>query len=107
MKRGVIHWDVDTQHVFTHPQGTLYAKGAELIKPRLAQPTAYARGKGIPIVVKYAIDGMIDLGIPTILLVLDSTAAIVTDAVQPLVKGGHREGVRVVASDQIVCGSIV
>jgi nicotinamidase/pyrazinamidase len=213
MKHNVIYWDVDTQHDFMDPDGKLYVKGAELIKPKLAKLTAYAHRNGIQIVassddhelehaeisanpdyketfpphcmrgtrgaekipettlkspmviepvafphetlvrqlsahtgdvlirkhrfdvfsnpntrsvieawdptviviygvtldycVKYAIDGMIDLGIPTILLVLDATKPIVPEAVEPLVKGWHREGVRIVTTDEMVCGPIV
>jgi nicotinamidase/pyrazinamidase len=213
MKHEVIYWDVDTQHDFMDPDGKLYVKGAELIKPKLAKLTAYAHEKKISIVassddhelehaeisanpdyketfpphcmrgtrgaekipettllspmiiepvaiphetlvrqlsahtgdvlirkhrfdvfsnpntrsvieawdptviviygvtldycVKYAIDGMIDFGIPTILLVLDATKPIVAEAVQPLLEEWHREGVRLVDTDQMVCGPIV
>ena len=57
--------------------------------------------------VKYAIDGLIDFGIPTILLVLDATKPIVPESVETLLQGWQKEGVRVVSTDQIVCGSIV
>jgi nicotinamidase/pyrazinamidase len=213
MKHEVIYWDVDTQHDFMDPDGRLYVKDAELIKPRLEKLTAYAHSNGIQIVassddhqlehaeisanpdyretfpphcmrgtkgaekipettlrspmviepvaiphetlvrqlsahtgdvlirkhrfdvfsnpntrsvieawdptaiviygvsldycVKYAIDGMIDIGIPTILLVLDATKPIVAEAVEPLLKRWHREGVQLVNTDQMVCGPIV
>ncbi|HMI58856.1 MAG TPA: isochorismatase family protein [Gemmatimonadaceae bacterium] len=213
MKHEVIYWDVDTQHDFMDPDGKLYVKDAELIKPKLAQLTRYAHEHGIQIVassddheleheeisatpdfketfpphcmrgtkgaekiaettlvsplviepveiahetlvrqlsahkgdvlirkhrfdvfsnpntrsvieawdptviviygvtldycVKYAIEGMIDVGIPTILLVLDATKPIVPDAVQPLLTKWHKEGVMVVSTDQMVCGPIV
>lgn len=213
MKHEVIYWDVDTQHDFMDPDGKLYVKDAELIKPKLAQLTQYAHEHGIQIVassddheleheeisatpdyketfpphcmrgtkgaekiaettlvsplviepvaiahealvrqlsshkgdvlirkhrfdvfsnpntrsvieawdptviviygvtldycVKYAIDGMIDIGVPTILLVLDATKPIAPEAVQPLLDGWHKEGVSIVSTDQLVCGPIV
>lgn len=213
MKHEVIYWDVDTQHDFMDPDGKLYVKDAELIKPKLAQLTQYAHEHGIQIVassddheleheeisatpdyketfpphcmrgtkgaekiaettlvsplviepvaiahealvrqlsshkgdvlirkhrfdvfsnpntrsvieawdptviviygvtldycVKYAIDGMIDIGVPTILLVLDVTKPIAPEAVQPLLDGWHKEGVSIVSTDQLVCGPIV
>lgn len=57
--------------------------------------------------VKYAIDGMIDIGVPTILLVLDATKPIVPEAIEPLVKGWRREGVSLIDTDQLICGPIV
>jgi nicotinamidase/pyrazinamidase len=213
MKHTAIFWDVDTQHDFMDPDGKLYVKGAELIKPKLAQLTAYAHTNGIQIIassddheleheeisatpdfektfpphcmrgtegamkipetalespmviepvpiahetlvrqlsthkgdvlirkhrfdvfsnpntrsvieawdpttiviygvtldycVKYAIDGMIDIGVPMILLVLDATKPIVPEAVEPLLKRWHQEGVSVVTTDKMVCGSIL
>ena len=50
MKHPVIFWDVDTQHDFMDPDGKLYVKGAELIKPKLEQLTQYAHARGIQIV---------------------------------------------------------
>jgi len=213
MKRPVIFWDVDTQHDFMDPAGTLYVKGAELIKPKLAQLTEYAHVHGISIVasaddhelehpeisstpdfketfpphcmrgtpgaekiaetslvspmviepqalphetlvrklsthvgdvllrkhrfdvfsnpntasvieawdpteiviygvtldycVKYALDGMIEMGIPTIHLVLDATKSIVPEAVDALVAGWKQQDVRIVTTDDVVCGRIV
>jgi nicotinamidase/pyrazinamidase len=213
MKRSVIFWDVDTQHDFMDPDGKLYVKGAELIKPKLEQLTKYAHARGIQIVassddhelehaeisatpdfretfpphcmrgtkgaekipetalvsplmiepeailheqlvrklsshegdvlirkhrfdvfsnsntaavieawdpteivvygvtldycVRYAIDGMIDVGIPTIHLVLDATKPIVVSAVDALVAGWKAQDVRIVTTDDVVCGRIV
>lgn len=213
MKQPVIFWDVDTQHDFMDPDGKLYVKGAELIKPKLEQLTKYAHAAGIRIVassddhqlehaeisatpdfketfpphcmrgtkgaekipetalesplviepeaiphealvrklysheadvllrkhrfdvfsnpnavtvieawdpteivvygvtldycVRYAIDGMIDIGIPTIHLVLDATKPIVPSAVDALVAGWKAQDVRVVTTDDVVCGRIV
>jgi nicotinamidase/pyrazinamidase len=213
MKQPVIFWDVDTQHDFIDPDGTLYVQGAELIKPKLAQLTEYAHAKGIRIVassddhevehaeisatpdykttfpqhcmrgthgaqkiaetslvapmviepvaiphetlvralsshggdvllrkhrfdvfsnpntttvieawdptdiviygvtldycVKYALDGLIDMGIPTIHLVLDATKPIVPGAVDALVAGWKKQDVRIVTTDDVVCGRIV
>ena len=50
MKHPVIFWDVDTQHDFMDPDGKLYVKDAELIKPKLEQLTRYAHAQGIQIV---------------------------------------------------------
>jgi nicotinamidase/pyrazinamidase len=213
MKRPVIFWDVDTQHDFMDPDGALYVKGAELIKPKLGQLTEYAHAHGIPIVassddhelehaeisaapdyretfpphcmretrgaekiaetalvspmiiepapvphealvrklsthagdvllrkhrfdvfsnpnaatvieawdpteiviygvtldycVKYALDGLIDVGIPTIHLVLDATKPIVPEAVDALVAGWKQQEVRIATTDDVVCGRIV
>ncbi len=213
MKRPVIFWDVDTQHDFMDPDGTLSVKGAELITPKLAQLTQYAHRKGIPIVassddhllehaeisatpdfsetfpphcmrgttgaekipetalispliiepapiahealvrqlsshqgdvlirkhrfdvfsnpntrtvieawdpteiviygvtldycVKYAIDGLIDIGIPSIALVLDATKPIVERAVEALVGGWVKQDVRIVSTHDVVTGRIV
>jgi nicotinamidase/pyrazinamidase len=57
--------------------------------------------------VKYALDGMIELGIPTIHLVLDATKPIVPDAVDALVAGWTQQDVRIVTTDDVVCGRIV
>jgi nicotinamidase/pyrazinamidase len=213
MKREVIFWDVDTQHDFMDPDGKLYVKGAELIKPKLEALTNYAHAHGIPIVassddhelehaeisatpdyretfpphcmrgthgaekipettllspmviepvaiphetlvrqlsshagdvlirkhrfdvfsnpntrsvieawdptviviygvtldycVKYAIDGMIDIGVPSIYLVLDATKPIVHEAVDALVSGWKKQDVRILTTDDVVCGWIV
>lgn len=213
MKHPVIFWDVDTQHDFMDPDGKLYVKGAELIKPKLAQLTQYAHAHGIQIVassddhqlehaeisstpdfsetfpphcmrgttgaekipetalvspliiepapighetlvrqlssyegdvllrkhrfdvfsnpntgtvieawdpteiviygvtldycVRYALDGLIDVGIPIIHLVLDATKPIVASAVDALVGGWVKQDVRIVTTDDVVCGRIV
>jgi nicotinamidase/pyrazinamidase len=57
--------------------------------------------------VKYALDGLIDLGIPTIHLVLDATKPIVPGAVDALVEGWKQQDVRIVTTDDVVCGRIV
>ena len=57
--------------------------------------------------VKYAIDGLIDVGIPTIHLVLDATKPIVPEAVDALVAGWKQQDVRIVTTDDVVCGRIV
>jgi nicotinamidase/pyrazinamidase len=213
MKHPVIFWDVDTQHDFMDPDGKLYVKGAERIKPRLEQLTSYAHAHGIQIVassddhelahaeisatpdfretfpphcmrgtkgaekipetqlespmviepvaiphetlvrqlashetdvllrkhrfdvfsnpntttvieawdpteivlygvtldycVRYALDGLIDLGIPTIHLVLDATTPIVPESVDALVRKWEEQDVRVVTTEDVVCGRIV
>jgi nicotinamidase-related amidase len=57
--------------------------------------------------VRYALDGMIEMGIPTIHLVLDATKPIVPEAVEPLVKRWKEQDVRIVSTDDVVCGRIV
>jgi nicotinamidase/pyrazinamidase len=57
--------------------------------------------------VRYALDGLIDLGIPTIHLVLDATKPIVADAVEPLLAKWKNQDVRIVTTDDVVCGRIV
>ena len=57
--------------------------------------------------VRYAIDGLIDVGIPTIHLVLDATKPIVPEAVDVLVAGWKQQDVRIVTTDDVVCGRIV
>jgi nicotinamidase/pyrazinamidase len=57
--------------------------------------------------VRYALDGLIDVGIPTIYLVLDATRPIVESSVEVLVAGWKKQDVRVVTTDDVVCGRIV
>lgn len=57
--------------------------------------------------VRYALDGLIDVGIPTIHLVLDATRPIVESSVEALVAGWKKQDVRVVTTDDVVCGRIV
>ena len=49
----------------------------------------------------------IDVGIPTIHLVLDATKPIVPDAVDALVAKWKKQDVRIVTTDDVVCGRIV
>ena len=57
--------------------------------------------------VRYAIDGMIELGVPTIDSVLDATKPIVPEAVDSLVAKWKEQDVRIVTTDDVVCGRIV
>ena len=57
--------------------------------------------------VRYALDGLIDVGIPTIHLVLDATKPIVPEAVDALVAKWKKQDVRIVTTDDVVCGRIV
>ena len=57
--------------------------------------------------VRYALDGLIDVGIPTIHLVLDATKPIVPDAVDALVAKWKKQDVRIVTTEDVVCGRIV
>jgi len=44
-----IFWDVDTQHDFVMPDGTMYIQGAETILPNLKVLTCFARERGVPL----------------------------------------------------------
>jgi len=57
--------------------------------------------------VRYALDGLIDIGIPTIHLVLDATKPIVESSAEALVSGWKKQDVRIVTTDDVVCGRIV
>jgi nicotinamidase/pyrazinamidase len=57
--------------------------------------------------VRYAIDGLIELGIPTIHLVLDATTPIVPESVDSLVLRWKEQDVRIATTDDVVCGRIV
>jgi nicotinamidase/pyrazinamidase len=46
----VAFWDVDTQNVFMLPDGKMYVKGAEKIRPALRRLYAFARKAKIPVV---------------------------------------------------------
>ncbi len=46
----VAFWDVDTQNDFMLPQGKMYVKGAEKIRPALRKLYAFARRANIPVV---------------------------------------------------------
>ena len=45
-----IFWNTDTQRDFINPDGALYVKDAELIKPRLKEITEFARKEQITVV---------------------------------------------------------
>ena len=64
-------------------------------------------GVALDFCVRFAIDGLIDLGIPTIHLVLDATKPIVEADVAGLVAGWEKQDVRIVTTDDVVCGRIV
>lgn len=57
--------------------------------------------------VRYAIEGMIAAGVPTIYLVLDATKPIVDASVAPLVDAWREQDVRIVTTDDVVCGRVV
>ena len=57
--------------------------------------------------VRYALDGLIDVGVPTIHLVLDATKPIAPDAVDALVEKWKKQDVRIVTTDDVVCGRVV
>ena len=64
-------------------------------------------GVALDFCVRYALDGLIDVGIPTIYLVLDATKPIVEADVAKLVAGWKAQDVRIVSTDDVVCGRIV
>jgi nicotinamidase/pyrazinamidase len=64
-------------------------------------------GVALDFCVRFAIDGLIDVGIPMIHLVLDATRPIVETDVAGLVAGWKKQDVRVVSTDDVVCGRIV
>jgi len=47
--RGTVFWDVDTQHDFLMPGGSLYVQGAETILSNLKVLTSFAKERGIAI----------------------------------------------------------
>jgi nicotinamidase/pyrazinamidase len=64
-------------------------------------------GVALDVCDKYAIDGFIERGIPTIHLVLDATRAIHPDRTAALVDGWKKQDVRIVTTDDVVCGRVV
>ena len=46
----LVFWDVDTQRDFIHPEGKLYAPGAEKLIPNLKRISDYAHAHGIRVV---------------------------------------------------------
>lgn len=64
-------------------------------------------GVALDVCDKYAIDGFIERGVPTIHLVLDATRAIHAERSQELVEGWKRQDVRVVSTEDVVRGSVV
>ena len=64
-------------------------------------------GVALDVCDKYAIDGFIERGIPQIHLVLDATRAIHPERTVALVEGWKRQEVRVVTTEDVVCGRVV
>ena len=64
-------------------------------------------GVALDVCDKYAIDGFIERGIPQIHLVLDATRAIHPDRTVALVEGWKKQDVRVVTTEDVVCGRVV
>ena len=64
-------------------------------------------GVALDVCDKYAIDGFIERGIPTIHLVLDATRAIHPERTAALVEGWQKREVRVVTTEDVVCGRVV
>ena len=64
-------------------------------------------GVALDVCDKYAIDGFIAHGVPVIHLVLDATRAIHPERSAALVEGWKRQDVRVVTTDDVVCGRVV
>jgi nicotinamidase-related amidase len=49
-QRRYVFVDVDTQRDFLDPDGTLFIRGAEAIRPNLARLAAFAREHRIPVI---------------------------------------------------------
>ena len=64
-------------------------------------------GVALDVCDKYAIDGFIAHGVPVVHLVLDATRAIHPERSAALVEGWKRQEVRVVTTDDVVCGRVV
>jgi nicotinamidase/pyrazinamidase len=64
-------------------------------------------GVALDFCVRFALDGLIDVGIPTLHLVLDATKPIVEADVAGLVAEWKKQDVRIVTTDDVVCGRIV
>jgi len=64
-------------------------------------------GVALDVCDKYAIDGFIERGIPTIHLVLDATRAIHPERTAGLVAAWKKQDVRVVTTEDVVCGRVV
>ena len=64
-------------------------------------------GVALDVCDKYAIDGFIARGVPQIHLVLDATRAIHPERTAALVEGWKRQEVRVVTTEDVVCGRVV
>ena len=64
-------------------------------------------GVALDVCDKYAIDGFIERGVPQIHLVLDATRAIHAERTAALVARWERQEVRVVTTEDVVCGRVV
>jgi nicotinamidase/pyrazinamidase len=64
-------------------------------------------GVALDVCDKYAIDGFLERGVPRIHLVLDATRAIHPERSAALVAGWKKADVRVVTTEEVVCGRVV
>ena len=64
-------------------------------------------GVALDVCDKYAIEGFLERGIPTIHLVADATKAIHPEQVPALLESWKGQGVNVVSTEDVVCGRVV
>ncbi|MEP6692345.1 MAG: isochorismatase family protein [Gemmatimonadaceae bacterium] len=86
--------------VFTNPN-------AETLLDTWAPTEVVVYGVALDVCNKYAIDGMIERGVPTIFLVTDATKAIHPEASDALLRGWEAQGVKLVTTDEVVSGTVV
>ncbi|HJU88747.1 MAG TPA: isochorismatase family protein [Gemmatimonadaceae bacterium] len=86
--------------VFTNPN-------AETLLDVWAPTEVVVYGVALDVCNKFAIDGMIERGIPQIYAVVDATKPIHAEDAQGLIERWEREGVRMVTTDEVVAGKVV
>ncbi len=86
--------------VFTNPN-------AETLLDTWAPTEVVVYGVALDVCNKFAIEGMIERGVPTIFLVTDATKAIHPESAPALLRSWEEQGVRMVTTDEVVGGKIV
>jgi nicotinamidase/pyrazinamidase len=86
--------------VFTNPN-------AETLLEAWEPTEIVVYGVALDVCDKYAIDGFLERGVPRIHLVLDATRAIHPERSATLVAEWARQDVRVVSTEDVVCGRVV
>ncbi len=64
-------------------------------------------GVALDVCNRYAIDGMLEHGVPEIHLVTDAVKAIYPEAAEQLLSGWREQGVKMVTTDEVVNGKVV